>query len=211
MLLKTIRRINPAIFKTLYLHFTIKGKRSLKNAFIVCNKTRISVHKSAKINISEESLFVFNSGWIRKDPYPSVLLMKENSELTITGKIFAYSDAKISLNENAKVTIGNGFINSGLNLCCCCKIEIGDNFLISENAFIRDNDGHQIIGGGNPTQPIKIGNHVWIGANATILKGVTIGDGAIIAAGSVVTKNIPTKCLAGGIPAKVIKENVEWE
>ena len=61
------------------------------------------------------------------------------------------------------------------------------------------------------TQPIIIGNNVWIGTNVTILKGVTIGDGAIIAAGSVVTKNIPAHTLATGIPAKVIKENVEWK
>ena len=61
------------------------------------------------------------------------------------------------------------------------------------------------------TQPVFIGNHVWIGTNVTILKGVTIGDGAIIAAGSVVTKSVPSKCLAAGVPAKVIKENVEWK
>ena len=58
---------------------------------------------------------------------------------------------------------------------------------------------------------IKIGNHVWIGANVTILKGVSIGDGSIVAAGSVVTKSIPEACLAAGVPAKVIKENVQWK
>ncbi len=45
----------------------------------------------------------------------------------------------------------------------------------------------------------------------TILNGVTIGDGAVIAAGALVTQDVPAGCLAGGIPAKVIKENVEWE
>lgn len=62
-----------------------------------------------------------------------------------------------------------------------------------------------------PEQPVEIGNNVWIGVGATILKGVTIGDGAIIAAGSVVTKDIPARCLAAGVPAKVIKTDVEWE
>lgn len=62
-----------------------------------------------------------------------------------------------------------------------------------------------------PGQPVEIGNNVWIGVGTTILKGVTIGDGAIIAAGSVVTKDIPARCLAAGVPAKVIKTDVEWE
>jgi len=61
------------------------------------------------------------------------------------------------------------------------------------------------------TQPISIGNHVWIGINATILKGVTIGDGAIIAAGAVVTRDIPASCMAAGVPASVIKNNISWE
>ena len=59
--------------------------------------------------------------------------------------------------------------------------------------------------------PIVIGNHVWIGARAIILKGVIIGDGAIIAAGAVVTHDVPAYTLAGGVPAKVIREGVEWK
>lgn len=61
------------------------------------------------------------------------------------------------------------------------------------------------------TKPIKIGNHVWIGINATILKGVTIGDGAIIAAGAVVNKDVEENSLVGGVPAKILKKNIFWE
>ena len=59
-------------------------------------------------------------------------------------------------------------------------------------------------------QPIIIEDHVWIGANATILPGVTVGYGAIVAAGAVVKNNVPPKCLVAGIPARIIRENVEW-
>lgn len=53
--------------------------------------------------------------------------------------------------------------------------------------------------------PVRIGNNVWVGANVTILPGVSIGDNAIIAAGAVVTKDVPANMLAAGIPAKVIR------
>lgn len=56
------------------------------------------------------------------------------------------------------------------------------------------------------SHPIVIGDRAWIGANATILTGVTIGENAVVAAGSVVTKDVPANCLVGGVPAKVIKE-----
>ena len=55
-----------------------------------------------------------------------------------------------------------------------------------------------------------IGSHVWIGCNVLILKGVTVGDGAVIAAGSVVTKDVPAASLVGGNPARILKENVTW-
>ena len=57
---------------------------------------------------------------------------------------------------------------------------------------------------------VNIGNKVWIATNAMILPGVTIGDGAIIAAGTVVTKDVPARSMVAGVPAKIIKGNVEW-
>ena len=58
--------------------------------------------------------------------------------------------------------------------------------------------------------PIVIGDHVWIGVNATILKGVRIGSGAVIAAGAVVVRDVAPNSLVGGVPARVLKENVTW-
>ena len=94
------------------------------------------------------------------------------------------------------------------------KIIIGDGCWIAWDVNIIDTDFHSIsINGdtGETVKTVRIGNRVWIGARALILKGVTIGDGAVIAAGSVVTGDIPAGCLAAGVPARVIRERVTWK
>ena len=63
----------------------------------------------------------------------------------------------------------------------------------------------------NNYAPIKIGKHVWIGSNSTVLQGVTVGDWAVIAAGAVVTKDDPPMSIVGGVPAKVIRYLTEEE
>lgn len=101
----------------------------------------------------------------------------------------------------------NVFIN------CCCHFQdqggiyIGDNVLIGSHVVLATiNHGQNPAErAGNFPKPIHIGNQVWIGAHATILPGVTIGDNAIVAAGAVATHNIPSNAVAGGVPAKVIK------
>ena len=81
--------------------------------------------------------------------------------------------------------------------------------------MIMDFDAHRIhyeSGEKNSiTAPVSIGNHVWIGAEAIILKGVTIGDGAVIGAGSVVTRDVESCAIVVGNPARVIKRNIRWE
>ena len=107
------------------------------------------------------------------------------------------------------ISVGeNVFINSG----CCFQdqggIEIGNNVLIGQQVVIATLN-HELT----PTKrgnllpaPVKIGNNVWIGAHATILSGVTIGDNSVVAAGAVVTKDVPANVVVAGVPAKVIKQ-----
>lgn len=116
------------------------------------------------------------------------------------------------------IKIGNNcHIGEFTHITSCNNIEIGDNLLTGRYVYISDNSH----GTANFSQmkihpanrflyskgPIKIGNNVWIGESARILAGVSIGDGAIIGANSVVTKDVPAYSVVGGIPAKVLKEN----
>lgn len=105
----------------------------------------------------------------------------------------------------------NVFINSGCRFQDQGGIHIGDDVLIGHNAVIATLNHDQSVEHRGNLYPSKvtIEDKVWLGANVTILPGVTIGYGAIVAAGSVVTKDVPAMTIVGGTPAKVIKEIVE--
>ena len=84
---------------------------------------------------------------------------------------------------------------------------------MSWDALVLDTDYHPLSIGGEERPyraPVTIGNGVWIGTRCVVTKGVTIGDGAVIAAGSIVTRDIPARCLAAGVPARVIHKDVDW-
>ncbi len=106
------------------------------------------------------------------------------------------------------ISIGkNVFINSGCRFQDQGGIRIGDGALIGHNVVMAtlNHDIDPRKRSDMHPKPIFIGNNVWIGANATILPGVRIGDGAIVAAGAVVTKNVPSNVIVGGVPATIIK------
>ena len=144
--------------------------------------------------------------------YQSLFSMADHAQLLLHGPFQIFTGCKVVIGEGARLELGSGRINNEVNITCYQHIQIGEHVAIGESVTIRDSDGHSMLGKDHQmTKPIHIGKHVWIGVNATILKGVTIGDGAVIAAGSMVNNDIPPNCLAGGVPAKVIRENIDWQ
>lgn len=206
LLLLNVKRLN---FRTAFLNYFSNGTRN-QNLILCFGRFKLSIKKSAEINLQNGFLFL-NKPMRAKEPFVGMLEMNENSSINVENAFTIHSGCHIVLLEKAKLNLGSGYINRNVKIRCYKEITIGANVAISENVTIWDSDAHKIVGKEDQmTQPITIGNHVWIGNNVTILKGVSIGDGAIIAAGAVVTKDIPSKCLAAGIPAKVIKENIDW-
>ena len=140
------------------------------------------------------------------------LICQTGSKLKVGGLI-TRPGTRIVIYDGGELLIGQKVrINYDSVIECFCNITIGDETLISESVMIRDSNNHMIMHDGYKVNaPVVIGKHVWICAKATILPGVTIGDGAIIAAGSLVNKDVPPKTLVAGVPAKVVRTNIEWK
>lgn len=122
----------------------------------------------------------------------------------------------VTVKKEANITIGNGCDINGSTLSCrSTSISIGNDVLIAGNCTITDSDWHNVLPIDKRSREycqfvatdkaVYIEDNVWIGLNCIILKGVKIGKGSVIAAGSVVVCDIPPMVVAGGNPAKVIK------
>lgn len=142
------------------------------------------------------------------------------------GSIFVGDNVKIGgnatfivsykTNPDPTISIGNDvYIGYASVLSCADSISIGNRVLIAEGCYIYDNNNHPIDPearannepvGQKDITPVVIEDDVWIGAHSIILKGVTVGQGSVVATGSVVTKDVPAMTVVAGNPAKVVKQ-----
>jgi acetyltransferase-like isoleucine patch superfamily enzyme len=109
----------------------------------------------------------------------------------------------------AHVRVGDRtYINRRSEIMCRTRVTIGADCAIAWDVSISDTDYHR-LDHDLCDAPVTIGDHVWIGARAAILKGVAIGPGAVVAAGAIVTRDVPAGKLVAGAPARVIRD-VAW-
>jgi acetyltransferase-like isoleucine patch superfamily enzyme len=172
--------------------------------------SHVTIHPTARVILNGSLLL----GWkrVRRSRVETRLSVGQGAVFTINGRFTVYCGSDIWVMDGGALTLHSGFCNEGVQITCKRRITIGKDCAIARDVIIRDCDAHQLLGAGHePSQEVRIGDHVWIGTRAIVLKGVTIGDGAVVAAGAVVTKNVPAQCLVAGVPAKVIRDHVEWK
>jgi len=159
------------------------------------------------------------NGWmrLRKCTTGKMVTVKGRLKINAKGSILIgdYSriwshvgTTQISAGPRAVIDIGNNtFINAGAIITSRTHIRIGNNCHIANQVIMMDDDFHDVYQRGSKSgkEAIIVGDNVWIATRAMILKGVTVGDGAVVAAGAVVTKDVAPYTLVGGVPAKVIK------
>lgn len=188
-----IRKISNLYTRIIFYGNGIKFRNSIK-----CNGIpKVNVHKTAILEIGENC--------------------RLNSSIS-SNPIGRFSPIFLIVRENAYLKIGNNVGISSSAIICQDKITIDDNVMIGGGVCIYDTDFHSLDNQNRRnsindqknklTRPIRICQGAFIGAHATILKGVTIGENSIIGACSVVTKDIPANEIWAGNPARFIKKNV---
>lgn len=192
-----------------------------------------------KLRVFKPSMcFVDNGAQVKIDKYLNFNRQWDNQRLLrnkMAGSLYlakgatleveafdVYAGSRINVNAGARLSLGSGYMNHECVIDCFSSISIGYGVVISERVVIRDADNHtiqsiatesesgQLSVEKSSTAPVVIQDHVWIGMNVIVLKGVTIGEGAVVAAGSLVNKDVPPHCLVAGVPAKVMKTDVSW-
>lgn len=158
--------------------------------------------------------------WLYQLRYPNLTLAKRvkiKGSLTISGSVKVTIDDETCIGKKVKI-FGSGAVKVGknvsLNGCwigCQTAIAIADNCLISD-CYLLDTDYHNLephLRHAPPraktTAPIAIARNVWIGANATVMKGVSIGENSVIGLGSVIRKSVPPNVVAIGNPQQIVK------
>ena len=205
--------------KTIYFNFKyFKFKDAIKFPVVVSHKT---IFKELKGNIKLEKVKtgMVRIGFNEKENFDfkyNRTIFRNLGEIVFKGKTKIGYGSVIS--NEGKVIIGENTNLAKIEIICRDEIEIGDRCLFFWNISLMDTDHHNIYLVGNDIainkpKKIKIGNHVWIGADVRVLKGVSIADNNIIGMGSIITQNIDKENVVIGnkIETKILKENIEWK
>jgi tetrahydrodipicolinate N-succinyltransferase len=207
--------LNPFWIRLLELNplaeWTLARQCNSKGMFLCRGKTQLSLHPTAVIKLPNQKTYIgipIQGNTTPKNTV-TVISVESNGSLSLNGATIGRG-AILAVGISASLDIANGsYITGGSRVLSQNSITIGKNCAISWGVTIMDDDGH---GFGPPpySAPIVIEDNVWIGCNVTILKGVTIGAGSVVAAGAVVTRSCAPQSLIGGVPARVIRENIQW-
>ncbi|MGO9754009.1 MAG: acyltransferase [Solirubrobacteraceae bacterium] len=182
-----------------------------RGRIVVGRRARIRVARSARIDLSSRSILVL--GLAHELDLPSSIVVEPGGTLRIDGIVQIMRGTAVTVNWGGMLSIGGGtYLNDGCLVHCAGRMTIGRDCAVAWRCTLTDTDVHVLERRDVPAGPghLEIGDRCWIGAGTTVLKNTTIGDGAVIAAESLVTRDVPGAALAAGSPAAVVDTQVRW-
>jgi acetyltransferase-like isoleucine patch superfamily enzyme len=146
------------------------------------------------------------AGWLACMPgFPKPRVRNLGGEIEVGNCLF-FPGVRLEVGSGGRLSIGTGtVINRNAEIIAWKEVSIGQFCLISWDVLIMDTDQHPLPGQGFDNRPVHIGDRVWIGVRSMVMKGVTIGDGAMVCAGSLVATNVAPYTMVGGVPARLIR------
>lgn len=209
------------IFKTLYLNFKYLKFREALKLPILCSKYVRLRRTSGKITIEKPSTGCIRFGMDSVGIFDnrksrSIIEISDGSELIFKGKAGFGNGFKMCLG-GGKLVVGQRFtLTAESSIVCYDEIEFGNDCLLSWDILVMDTDFHKIYSNENrlinPNRKITVGDNVWIGCRATILKGSSIPSGSIVAANSVVSGKLDEQnAIYAGSPSIKIKSSINWK
>jgi acetyltransferase-like isoleucine patch superfamily enzyme len=170
------------------VHADVRGRVETNGPFyfdVLCNRFAWAPGDKSRLSVAPDGV------------------LKVGSNVRIAGGSRIFVDGELEIGDSVR-------INAGTLVLATTSVVIGAGTAIAPGCTIMDSDIHDLVGGTGPA-PITIGERAWLGRGATVLKGVEVGNGSVVAAGSVVTRDVPPATLVAGAPARVVRHDVEWE
>jgi len=208
LLWSMLRRVDWIRF--VILNFCCKQVRRAPGAYILPYRgARLEIARGASIELNAH--LIVNWFDTKHPGGTSYVVLENGAHLVVERQHTLYYGADIKVFSEGTLILGSGYCHSRAQIRCHKSITIGDGAAIARDVIIIDSDAHPLSYPGYVmSKDVRLEGNVWVGSRAMILKGVTVGAGAIIAAGAVVTKDVPSHSVVAGIPAKVIRENVAF-
>jgi acetyltransferase-like isoleucine patch superfamily enzyme len=201
-----IRKFNERNWLATHAFAQACGRRGL---FVCRGRIQVNLSLEAKITAPRSICYVGLPlvGWIARNEVTTVSV-ERGGQLDLDGALIGRG-TQIWVGEGSRFSIGGrSYIAGASRVGVSNLVSIGSDCAISWGVTIIDDDGHGASS--RRSAPIAIGDRVWIGCNAIILKGVSIGEGSVVGAGSVVTKSCAPRSLLVGVPARAIRNDISW-
>lgn len=192
-------------------YFSQSIERHGKGKVVPYKHAILDLDKTAKIIVGEKHIEV-GTNRLKKSKAETRIRLRAGAIWNATGGCEIAYGATLELLKNARLSSGYFTMNSDSVVVAAKNIIIGEDVMIARNAMIYDSDFHPINNDTVQTKPVIIQDHVWIGVNSIVLKGCTIGQGSMIAANTLITKNVGAKEMVGQESnIRVFQREIFWK